>query len=114
LSEEDQKKMGAKPISDEERERLIIQEMRVAGVDRATAEFMTAQELGEIDGDLVFIDDGSPILIRIMPDYGTSSAEDQNHTVLDKFRYFEGHPRLRLIHYLYDQLYALSLPPKEG
>ncbi|MDF1688385.1 MAG: hypothetical protein P1U35_02110 [Cycloclasticus sp.] len=39
------------------RERLILQEMRVAGVYRATAEFMTAQELGDIEGDLVFIDE---------------------------------------------------------
>ena len=47
----------AKPVSEEERERLILQEMCVAGVDRATAEFMTAQELGDIEGDLVFIDE---------------------------------------------------------
>ena len=42
--------------SEEERERLILQEMRIAGVDRDTAEFMVAQELGDIDGDIVFID----------------------------------------------------------
>lgn len=114
MSEEDQEEMGAKPISDEERERLIIQEMQIAGVDRATAEFMTSQELGEIDGDLVFIEEGSPILIRIMPDYGPSYAEDQNHTVLDISSYFEGHPKIQLIRDLENQLYALAAQIDDG
>lgn len=43
--------------SEEEREQLILQEMRIAGVDRGTAEFMVAQELGEIDGDVIPIED---------------------------------------------------------
>jgi len=43
--------------SAKKRERLILQEIDVAGVDRATAEFITAQELGNIEGDLVFIDE---------------------------------------------------------
>lgn len=44
-----------KSISEEERERMILQEMEVSGVDRAIAEFMTAQELGDIKGDIVAI-----------------------------------------------------------
>ena len=43
--------------SEEEREHLILQEMRIAGVGRGMAEFMVAQELGEIDGDVIPIED---------------------------------------------------------
>lgn len=44
-------------MSEQEREKRIIETMQVTGVDRVTAEFILAQELGEIDSDVLTDDD---------------------------------------------------------
>jgi hypothetical protein len=41
----------------QKREARVEEHMRVAGMTRAEAEFAVAQELGEIEGDIVVVDD---------------------------------------------------------
>ncbi len=45
-----------RPVTDEERERVVAHFTRDAGFSRPEAEFAAAIELGEIDGDLVDLD----------------------------------------------------------
>lgn len=45
-------------ITDKQRKARVEETMRIAGVDEATAEFMLAQELGEVEGDVVAISPG--------------------------------------------------------
>jgi len=44
-------------MTDKQRQTLIKQHMEIAGVDEATAEFMLAQETGDIDSDIEAIDE---------------------------------------------------------
>jgi len=44
-------------ITEQQRQQRIKQHMDIAGVDQATAEFMVAQEQGEVESDVEAIDD---------------------------------------------------------
>ena len=39
-------------LTDQQRQKRIKEHMDIAGVDEATAEFMLAQEIGEVDSDV--------------------------------------------------------------
>lgn len=55
------------------------------------------------------MDDDLPKLIRIMPDYGPSYAEDEHQSVLDISNYFEAHPKIQVIRDIESKLYALAV-----
>jgi len=44
-------------MTDKQRQDRIQQNMEIAGVDEATAEFMLAQETGEVDSDIEALDE---------------------------------------------------------